>query len=159
MTRVAAMVALSTVPRTRTLAPFFTALAEARRVPFSYFVEDASVTVTSTPVAVAKVKPDVDVVSTMPVAPPADGPATGPPPVGVAVGEDVAVAERDDADDEKSAAADVPAPVSPATAHVSPAATIHPPFFFDSNRRTLGRRARTAMVAGADPADEWLVGS
>jgi hypothetical protein len=79
--------------------------------------------------------------------------------VGVAVGEDVAVAERDDADDEKSAAADVPAPVSPATAHVSPAATIHPPFFFDSNRRTLGRRARTAMVAGADPADEWLVGS
>jgi hypothetical protein len=150
------MVALSTVPRTRTLAPFFTALAEARWVPFSYFVEEASVTVTSTPVAVAKVKPDVDVVSTMPVAPPADGPATGPP-VGVAVG--VAVAERDDADDEKSAAADVPAPVSPATAHVSPAATINPPLFFDSNRRTLGRRACTAMVAGADPADEWLVGS
>jgi hypothetical protein len=117
------------------------------------------VTVTSTPVAVAKVKPDVDVVSTMPVAPPADGPATGPPPVGVAVGKGVAVAERDDADDEKSAAAEVPAPVSPATAHVSPAATIHPLLFFDSNRRTLGRRSCTAMVAGADPADEWLVGS
>jgi hypothetical protein len=163
MTCVAAMVALSTVPRTRTLAPFFTALAEAEWVPFLYFVEDASVTVTSTPVAVAKVKPDVDVVSTMPVAPPAAGPDRAPPPdpaggVNVAVGEDVAVAERDDADDEKSAAADVPA-VSPATAHVSPAATIHPPFFFDSNRRTLGRRACTAMVAGADPAGEWLVGS
>jgi hypothetical protein len=112
------------------------------------------VTVTSTPVAVAKVKPDVDVVSTMPVAPPAAGPDTGPPPGGVAVGEDVAVAERDDADDEKSAAADGPAPVSPATAHVSPAATIHPPLFFDSNRRTLGRRACTAVVAGADPAGE-----
>ncbi|MFE4952576.1 hypothetical protein ACFRCW_00335 [Streptomyces sp. NPDC056653] len=114
-------------------------------------------TVTSTPVAVAKVKPDVDVVSTMPVAPPAAGPDTGPPPVGGAVGEDVAVAERDDADDaddEKSAAADGLAPVSPATAHVSPAATIHPPLFFDNNRRTLGRRACTAMVAGADPAGE-----
>jgi hypothetical protein len=69
------------------------------------------------------------------------------------------VAERDDADDEKSAAADVPAPVSPATAHASPAATIHPPFFFDSNRCTLGRRVCAAMVAGADPAGEWLVGS
>jgi hypothetical protein len=45
------------------------------------------------------------VVSTMPVAPPVAGPDRGPPPgpaggVGVAVGEDVAVAERDDADDE-----------------------------------------------------------
>jgi hypothetical protein len=103
------------------------------------------------------VKPDVDVVSTMPVAPPADGGATGPPPagrLGVAVGEDVAVAERDDAD-----AAYAPTPVSPATAHVIPAATIHPPFFFDSNRRTLGRRACTAVVAGAEPAGEWLVGS
>ncbi|MFB7312184.1 hypothetical protein [Streptomyces sp. NPDC056192] len=119
-------------------------------------------TVTSTPVAVTKVKPDVDVVSTMPVAPPAAGPDTGPPPVGrlgIAVGEDVAVAERDDADDEKSAAADGPAPVSPATAHVSPAATLHPPLFFDSNRRTLGRCTCTASVAGADPAGEWLVAS
>jgi hypothetical protein len=110
------------------------------------------------------VKPDVDVVSTMPVAPPVAGPDRAPPPdpagrVGVAVGEDVVVAVRDDADDEKSAAADVPTVVSPATAHVSPAATIHPPFFFDSNRRTRGRRACTAMVAGADPAGEWLVGS
>ncbi|MFE5110504.1 hypothetical protein [Streptomyces sp. NPDC056663] len=162
MTRVAAMVALSTVPRTRTLAPFFTARAEARWVPLVYFVEDASVTVTSIPVAVAKVKPDVDVVSTMPVAPPAAGPDTGPPPVGrlgLAVGEDVAVAERDDADDEKSAAADGLAPVSPATAHVSPAATIHPPLFFDSNRRTLGRCTCTATVAGADPVGEWSVAS
>jgi hypothetical protein len=107
------------------------------------------------------VKPDVDVVSTMPVAPPAAGPDRAPPPdpaggVGVAVGEDVAVAERGD---ERSAAADVPTVVSPATAHVSPAATAHPPFFFDSNRRTPRRRACTAMVAGADPAGEWLVGS
>jgi hypothetical protein len=79
--------------------------------------------------------------------------------VGVAVGAAVAAAERGDPDDEISAAADVPAPVSPAIAHVSPAATIHPPLFFDSNRPTLGRRACAAMVAGADPADEWLVWS
>jgi hypothetical protein len=107
------------------------------------------------------VKPDVDVVSTMPVAPPAAGPDRGPPPappggVGVTVGEGVAVAEGDD---ERSAAADVPTPVRPATAHVSPAATINPPFFFDSNRRTRGRCAGAAVVAGADSAGEWLVGS
>jgi hypothetical protein len=112
-------------------------------------------------------KPDVDVASTMPVAPPAAGPDRAPPPdpageVGVAVGEDVTMAERvdaDDADDERFAAAAVPPPVSPATAHVSPAAAIHPPFFFDSSRPTLGRRACTAVVTGADPAGEWLVGS
>jgi hypothetical protein len=71
----------------------------------------------------------------------------------------VTVAERDDAGDERSAAAAVPAPVSPATAQVSPAAMIHPLFFFEINRRALGRRACAAMVAGADPAFEWLVGS
>ncbi|MFI5628683.1 hypothetical protein ACIA8E_04690 [Streptomyces sp. NPDC051664] len=125
-------------------------------------MEEDSSTVTFTPVAVDRVKPDGEVVSTMPVEPPADGPATGPPPagrLGVAVGEDVAVEERGNAADEETAAADVPALASPANAHVSPAATINPPFFFDSNRRTLGRRACTAMLAGAEPAGEWLVGS
>jgi hypothetical protein len=117
-------------------------------------VEDVSSTFTSTPVAVDRVKPDVDVVSTMPVAPPGSGPDRGPPDrVGVGVGEVVA------ADDEKSAAADVPAPVSPATAHVSPAATTNPPVFFDINRRTLGRRDCTSVVAGAGPAGEGVVGS
>ncbi|MDX3264853.1 hypothetical protein PV336_37645 [Streptomyces sp. MI02-2A] len=124
-------------------------------------MEDSSSTVTFTPVAVDRVKPDVDVVSTMPVAPPADGPATGPPPagrLGVTVGEAeaaaVAVEETDNTDDEETAAADVPAVASPANAHVSPAATINPPFFFDSNRRTLEWRARTAMVAWAEPTGE-----
>src|SRR3954469_20610275 len=105
------------------------------------------------------VKPDVDMVSTMPVAPPSAGPDRAPPPVGVGVGEAVAAAERDDADDDRPAAEDVPAPAIPATAHVSPAATIHAPFFFDSNRRALDRRSCTAVVAGADPAGEWPVGS
>jgi hypothetical protein len=112
------------------------------------------------------VKPDVDVVSMMPVEPPAAGPDRAPPPdpagrvnVGVGVDVAVAVAARDDAVDADSAAADVPAPVSPATAHARPAATIPPPHFFDSNRRTLGRRPCAAMVAGTDPAGEWLVGA
>jgi hypothetical protein len=115
--------------------------------------------VTSTPVAVEKVKPDADLVSTMPVAPPAAGSDRDPPPagrLGDGAGEDVAAADRDDADGERSAAAEVP--VSPATAHVSPAATIHPPFLFKSNRRPLDQRVCTAVVAGAEPADEWLVG-
>jgi hypothetical protein len=109
------------------------------------------------------VKPDVDVLLTMPVAPPADGGAAGPPPGGrlsVAVGEGVAVAERAERDDTDAAdAPDAPTPVSPATAHVSPAATIHPPLFFDGNHRALDRRACTARVDAADPADEWRVGS
>ena len=71
------MVVLSTVPRTRTLAPFLTAFAEAPWI----FVADVSSTVTSTPVAVDRVKPDADVVSMMPVAPPAAGPLTALPPV------------------------------------------------------------------------------
>jgi hypothetical protein len=38
---------------------------------------------------------------------------------------------------------------SPATAHISAAATIHPLLLFDGNRRTLGRRACSAMVTEA----------
>jgi hypothetical protein len=114
-----------------------------------YFVEESSSTVTATPVAVVKVKLDVDLELTMPVEPPSDGPATGPAVgVGAAAGTD----------DERSAAEDVPAPASPVTAHVSPTATSHAPFLFDSNRRALGRRSCTAVVAGADPAGEWLDG-
>ncbi|MEU9443492.1 hypothetical protein AB0D42_21795 [Streptomyces sp. NPDC048304] len=123
-------------------------------------VDFATSTVTSTPVAVEKVKPDADLLSTMPVAPPAAGAERDPPPagrLGDGAGADVSAAERDDADEERSAAAEVP--VSPAAAHVSPAARIHPLLFFDSNRRTPCCRVRTAVVAGAEPAGEWLVGS
>jgi hypothetical protein len=46
MTCVAVIVVPLVVPRTRTLSPVVTALAEAELVPFSYVVEDASLTVT-----------------------------------------------------------------------------------------------------------------
>ncbi|WP_405793602.1 hypothetical protein [Streptomyces sp. NBC_01506] len=103
-------------------------------------------TVTFTPVAVERVKPVFDVVSTMPVVPPADGSATGPPSggtVGVAVGEGVDAA---DVEDEEFAETDGAAAVTPATAQVSPAATIHALFLLDSNRR-------------AAPDGAWLVES
>src|SRR5258708_36000393 len=115
------MVVLLTVPTTRTLAPFVTARAVAPWI----FVADVSSTVTSTPVAVDMVKPDVDVVSMMPVEPPAAGPDRAPVEVGVGTGEDVAVAEGDDADGEKVAAAATPE-LSPTIANVSPAHPIHP---------------------------------
>jgi hypothetical protein len=105
------------------------------------------------------VKPDLDVVLMMPVEPPAAGPDRAPPPDPVRVGEDVAVAEGDDVDGEKVAAAATPEPVSPTTAHVSPAPMIHPPFFFGRNRHALTRRACAAVDSGADSASEWLVGS
>jgi hypothetical protein len=109
------------------------------------------------------VKPDVDKLSTVPAAPPEAGPdrALDPPPGagapddaegGVADAEGgVAVAEGDDVQ-----AADTP------TTPINAAATIHPRFLVDSNRRPLGRRACSAMVAesgedaGAAPAPPEL---
>src|SRR3979411_921034 len=99
----------------------------------------------------------MDTLSTVPDAPPAAGPdrALDPPPPGpgcpafaeggVAVAEGgVAVAEGDVAQPAES----------PITAHISAAATIHPLLLFDSNRRTLGRRACLAMVTEADQSGE-----
>jgi hypothetical protein len=43
---------------------------------------------------------------------------------------------------------------SPITAHISAAATIPSLLLFDSNRRTLGRRACLAMVTEADQSGE-----
>jgi hypothetical protein len=105
------------------------------------------------------VKLDVDVVSMMPVEPPAAGPDRAPVEVGAGAGEDAAVVGEDDAGGEKVAAAATPVPVSPATPQVSPAPMIHPLFFPGRNRRALGRRACAAVGSGADPAGEWLVGS
>jgi hypothetical protein len=129
------------------------ALAEVELVPFWYVVVDASLTVTFCPVDVDIVKLDVDTLSTVPDAPPAAGPDRALDPGGdVAVAEgDVAVAEGDVA----VAEGDVAQPAeSPITAHISAAAEIHPLLLFDSNRRTLGRRAWLAMVAEADESGE-----
>src|SRR5260370_31163094 len=102
---------------------------------------------------------------TVPAAPPAAGPdrALDPPPLDPKppapppgpgcpdVAEGDAVADRGVA----VAGGDVAQPAeSPITAHVSAAATIPPPLLFDSNRRTLGRRACSAVVTEADPAGE-----
>jgi hypothetical protein len=91
------------------------------------------------------VKLDVDTLSTVPDAPPAAGPDRGPP--GDAEG-DAAGAEGDvaAAEDDVAQAAE-----SPTTAHISAAATL---LLFDGNRRTLGRRACSAMVTEADQSGE-----
>jgi hypothetical protein len=82
VTWVAVMVVLLVVPSTRTGSPVMMTLAEAGLDPFSYVVEDASLTVTFWPADVVMVKPDVDRLPTVPADPPAAGPdrALDPPP-------------------------------------------------------------------------------
>jgi len=81
MTCVAVIVVLSVFPTTRAVLPLVTALADADFVPFSYFVDDVSLTVTFSPVDVDSLKPDVDTLLTLPTDPPAAGPdrALDPP--------------------------------------------------------------------------------
>src|SRR4051812_49956983 len=73
MTCVAVIVVPLVVPSTTTLSPVRRELADVA-VPFSYVVEDVSLTVTFWPAAVVIVKPDEDTVTTAPDAPPAAGP-------------------------------------------------------------------------------------
>jgi hypothetical protein len=84
MTCVAVIVVLSVVPSTRAVLPFLTALANAEFVPFSYVVDDVSLTVTISPADVKNPKPEVDTLVTLPIDPPAAGPdrALDPPPPG-----------------------------------------------------------------------------
>jgi hypothetical protein len=74
MTSVAVIVVLSSVPSTRTAAPLVTVLFVAVAVPFSYLVDDVSLMVAFPPVGVDKVKPEADMVLTVPIDPPAAGP-------------------------------------------------------------------------------------
>ena len=90
------------------------------------------------------VKPDVDVLSMMPVAPPSAGPDRGwLPAVEVGVGDGVVdtaavvVAESEDAGGDKVDAAATPDPTSTAIADVTPAPMIQP-FFLDENLRRGG---------------------
>jgi hypothetical protein len=90
------MVVPLVVPSTRTLSPLVMALAELALVPLRYFVEDAFLTVTFSPVEVDMVKLDVETLLTVPDDPPAAGPerALDPPPRGTRCAD---VAEVDDA--------------------------------------------------------------
>jgi hypothetical protein len=74
ITSVAVIAVLSVTPRTKTLSPAATALADAELVPVRYFVSDASLTVTFWPADVVTVKPDGDMPATVPDVPPAAGP-------------------------------------------------------------------------------------
>jgi hypothetical protein len=82
------------VPSTRAVLPLVTALADADFVPFSYVVDDVSLTVTFSPAAVNSPKPDLDTLLTLPIDPPAAGPdrALDPPRPGTTCPD---VAERD----------------------------------------------------------------
>jgi hypothetical protein len=82
VTCVAVIVVLSVVPSTSAVSPLATACADAVLVPFSYVVEDVSLTVTFSPADVDSPKPDVDKLLTVPIEPPAAGPdrALDPPP-------------------------------------------------------------------------------
>jgi hypothetical protein len=81
MTSVAVIVVLLVVPNTRTVLPLLTALADAARVPFSYFVAAVSLTVTFSPADVDSPKPEVDTLPTLPIEPPAAGPDRALPPL------------------------------------------------------------------------------
>jgi hypothetical protein len=74
MTCVAVIVVPLVIPSTRTGLPVVTAVADVARVPFVYFVEDASRTVTFWPADVDTVKLDVETLPTVPIVPPAAGP-------------------------------------------------------------------------------------
>jgi hypothetical protein len=74
MTCVAVIVVLFVVPTTRAVLPLVTALADADFAPFSYVVDDVSLTVTFSPADVNSPKPDVDTLLTLPIDPPAAGP-------------------------------------------------------------------------------------
>src|SRR5579871_5952658 len=82
MTREAVIVVLFVVPSTSTDSPVVTPLAGAALVPCQYAVEALIWTVTVWPAEVVSTKPDADVLSTVPVEPPAAGPdrALVPPP-------------------------------------------------------------------------------
>jgi hypothetical protein len=81
MTWVAVIVVLSVVPSTSAVSPLVTALADAEFVPFSYVVDDVSLTVAFSPADVNSPKPVVDTLLTVPIDPPAAGPdrALDPP--------------------------------------------------------------------------------
>jgi hypothetical protein len=140
------MVVELTVPSTRTLWPFVTALAEVTVVPFSYLVEDFSSTVTLWPVDVVIVKLDVGTVATMPIAPPCAGADRA---------LDGAVEEVGATSCAGVAEAEVATTTgSPIAAHISVAAAIRPLLLYARNRWALRLRACLAAGTQAGRFDE-----
>jgi hypothetical protein len=129
------------------------ALAEVELVPFWYFVEDASSTVTFWPADVVSAKLDLDTLPTVPDDPPAAGPdrALDPPPPERGPPAELAPEASCPADAEGD---DARPTESPTTGTITAAATIRPLFLFHSNRRTHGRRACLAIVSEADKSCE-----
>jgi hypothetical protein len=119
------IVVLAVIPSTRAVVPLVTALADADLVPFSYLVDDVSLTVTFSPADVSRSKADVDTLLTLPIDPPAAGPERAldpPPPEDAVYAAGVAL-------DEVDVVADVdvlPQPATPIAGAISAAATIHP---------------------------------
>jgi hypothetical protein len=142
-----------TRPRTRTLVP----VRRSRAGPPRIFVLDVRSTVTSTPVHVWMLKPDADVLSMTPVAPPSAGPDRGWPSDGL--GDGVGAAEAGDEDGDEVAATATPDPASRAAADATPAPTIQVLFFPGENRRVCGCRLSASADSGPDAAGEWLVES
>jgi hypothetical protein len=154
------MVVLSTVPSTRTDSPVLMALAEVELVPFSYVVEDVSLTVTLSPADVAMVKRDVDTLLTVPDDPPAAGPDraldppppdAGPPAAPLPGALFPAVAEGDVEVVDEDAAAQ---PDTAITAAATAATAIRPLLLFGSNRRTPDLRACVSAVTEADSSGD-----
>jgi hypothetical protein len=129
------------------------ALAEVELVPFWYFVEDVSSTVTFWPADVVRVKLDLDTLPTVPVDPPAAGPdrAFDPPPPERGPPAGLAPEASCAADTEEEVARPTDSPI---TGTMTAAATIRPPFRFRSIRPTRGRRRGAAVVDGPDVALE-----
>jgi hypothetical protein len=142
-----------TRPRTRTLVP----VRRSRAAPPRIFVLDVRSTVTSTPVHVWMLKPDADVLSMMPVAPPSAGPDRAWPSDGL--GDGVGAAEAEDEDGDEVAATATPDPASTATADATPVPTIQVLFFPGENRRVRSCRLSASADSGPDAAGEWLVES
>jgi hypothetical protein len=122
-----------------------TALADAEFVPFTYVVDDVSLTVTFSPADVSSPKPDVDTLLTLPDDPPDAGPdrALDPPPLdpelAVKLLKDAPCAPVEGAAAAGGVEAPAP-PVSPIAGPISAAAAIHPLLFSERSRRSLDRR-------------------
>ncbi len=139
--------------------PSFTSLADVRWLLFVNVVEAVSLTVTVTPVAVFKVKPEDDVDWTMPVAPPSAGSLRWPPPVGRPDGVTDGPADGVEA-------MEVPTVAKQARAQVSAAPVIRKVFFL-LDRTPPFRYAWLAVVlaspspdgpAGSTAFMRWLLG-